>query len=215
MNLPKELVVGYRLLCNSRLAKRKEIDEDALTHFEKILNNAQPKNPSEITMYNTIQFLFKSDRKRFNEYINTPRLICLILWTEPRAIAYHFHLVNIVYVKSVSDRSYSVTKSIPLTVSNIIQEHPLVKARRMKYQRKKDKRAKKQPPYESKNETAATETAATETTATETTATETAETETAATETAATETAATETAETFIPSSGNTGDKAWADIVDE
>jgi hypothetical protein len=136
MKLPRTLYVGYNLLKKSRVAVKKENDEEALSYFQNILNEAQPKAPEELILHRFVKGMYNENKHRFLSFIKNTSFECLVLWTESRSIVNYLGLRGVVYTKWTGKETlYSVTqfqstnKDENVTDSTSY-EHPLVRRQR-------------------------------------------------------------------------------------
>ena len=142
MKLPKTLVVGHSLLKKSRLVTRKVNDEEALSYFQSILNEAQPKTPEDHILHHFVRGLYNKNKNRFLKFIKDSEFEYLVLWTESLAIVNFLGLRGVVYIKwTGKDTLYSVSEFHSVTDGRneddqTIYEHPLV--RRQRKQKEKD-----------------------------------------------------------------------------
>jgi len=136
MKLPRTLYVGYNLLKKSRVVVKKENDEEALSYFQNILNEAQPKTSEDITIHRIVKGMYNENKHRFLSFIKNTSFECLVLWTESRSIVNYLGLRGVVYTKWTGKETlYSVTpfqstdKGENVTDSTSY-EHPLVRRQR-------------------------------------------------------------------------------------
>lgn len=133
MSLPKNLFRGYQQLKNSRLVQKRSTDADALTHFQTILNAAQPANEKEQIIYDLVKLMYNADKRAFLQMVRKNKLACLVLWTESRAIVDFLNLRQIAYIKwNGRETLYSVTEFQASTnTDTVAYEHPIVRQRRL------------------------------------------------------------------------------------
>jgi hypothetical protein len=96
--IPKRIQNAYYQLYKSRLISKGHLDNDAILHFEKILNSSLPVNKYEHNIYYLIKDLYYDDNSKFLNYINNSNLQCLILYTNNKNIITHFQLQYKVYI---------------------------------------------------------------------------------------------------------------------
>ena len=96
--IPKRIQNAYFQLHKSRLLTKGHLDNDAIMHFEKILNSSLPTNDYEKNIYYFIKDLYYDDPGKFLNYINNSNLQCLILYTNNKHIISHFNLQHKTYI---------------------------------------------------------------------------------------------------------------------
>lgn len=142
MKLPRTLYVGYNLLKKSRLASKKENDEEALVYFQNILNEAQPKTPEDIILHRFVKGMYNENKHRFLSFIKNTSFECLVLWTETRSIVNYLGLRGVVYIKWTGNETlYSITQFQSTTREDngsihTTHEHPLVRRQRQRKETK-------------------------------------------------------------------------------
>jgi hypothetical protein len=145
MKLPRTLYVGYNLLKKSRVAVKKENDEEALSYFQNILNEAQPTTPEDIALHRFVKGMYNENKHRFLSFIKNTSFECLVLWTESRSIVNYLGLRGVVYAKWTGKETlYSVTQfqstDMDENVANpTSHEHPLVRRQRKQKETKDQK----------------------------------------------------------------------------
>lgn len=142
MKLPRSLYVGYNLLKKSRVAVKKENDEEALVYFQNILNEAQPSTPDDILLHKFVKGMYNENKYKFLSFIKNTSHECLVLWTESKAIINYLGLRGVVYVKWTGKETlYSVSQFHSTTAESganveTSYEHPLVRRQRMQKETK-------------------------------------------------------------------------------
>lgn len=107
--LPKRLQNAYFQLHKSRLIAKGHLDNDAISHFEKILNSSLPSNNYEQNIYYFVKDLYYDDPSKFLNYINNSNLQSLILYTNNKNIISYFNLQYKVYINwNNIDKKYIV-----------------------------------------------------------------------------------------------------------
>ena len=107
--IPKRIQNSYFQLHKSRLISKGHLDQDAIAHFEKILNSALPNNTYEENIYYFVKDLYYDDPSKFLNYINNSNLQSLILYTNNKNIINHFNLQYKVYINwNNLDKKYVV-----------------------------------------------------------------------------------------------------------
>lgn len=96
--IPKRIQNAYFQLHKSRLLTKGHLDNDAIMHFEKILNSSLPSNDYEQNIYYFVKDLYYDDPGKFLNYINNSNLQCLILYTNNKNIISHFNLQYKTYI---------------------------------------------------------------------------------------------------------------------
>jgi hypothetical protein len=136
MKLPRTLYVGYNLLKKSRVAVKKENDEEALSYFQNILNEAQPKTTEDIVLHRFVKGMYNENKHRFLSFIKNTSFECLVLWTESRSIVNYLGLRGVVYTKWTGKETlYSITQFQSTNKDENVAdansyEHPLVRRQR-------------------------------------------------------------------------------------
>lgn len=97
-SIPKRIQNAYYQLHRSRLIAKKHFDDDAIKHFETILNSALPVNEYENYFYYFIKELYYDDPSKFLNYINNSNKQSLILYTNNKNIINHFQLQYKLYI---------------------------------------------------------------------------------------------------------------------
>ena len=142
MKLPRSLYVGYNLLKKSRVAVRKENDEEALEFFQNILNEAQPSTPEDLLLHKFVKGMYNENKYKFIAFIKNTSHECLVLWTESKSIVNCLGLRGVVYVKWTGKETlYSVSQyqstSTEDGVAGTSYEHPLVRRQRVEKEKEK------------------------------------------------------------------------------
>ena len=107
--IPKRIQNAYFQLHKSRLLSKSHLDNDAIQHFEKILNSSLPVNDYEQNIYYFVKDLYYDDPSKFLNYINNSNLQCLILYTNNKNIITHFNLQYKVYINwNTTEKKYIV-----------------------------------------------------------------------------------------------------------
>ena len=96
---PNNLRNSYYSLKKSRLYTKGEIDDDALSFFEYMVNKSLPTNELDNNKYYFIKSLFYSDKQKFYNFIDNSPRECLILYTDNVSILRHFNLLKKVNLK--------------------------------------------------------------------------------------------------------------------
>jgi len=134
--IPKRIQNAYFQLHKSRLLTKGHLDNDAIMHFEKILNSSLPANNYEQNIYYFVKDLYYDDPSKFLNYINNSNLQCLILYTNNKNIISHFNLQYKTYInwdpkekkyivelykyKNLSSKNSSSTNSLPNSIDSSI-----------------------------------------------------------------------------------------------
>jgi len=145
MKLPRTLYVGYNLLKKSRVAVKKANDEDALSYFQNILNEAQPTTPEDIILHRFVKGMYNENKHRFLSFIKNTSFECLVLWTESRSIVNYLGLRGVVYAKWTGKETlYSITQFQSTDMDENVAdqtsyEHPLVRRQRKQKETKDQK----------------------------------------------------------------------------
>jgi hypothetical protein len=107
--IPKRIQNAYFQLHKSRLLSKGHLDNDAIKHFEKILNSSLPVNDYEQNIYYFVKDLYYDDPSKFLNYINNSNLQCLILYTNNKNIITHFNLQYKVYINwNTKEKKYII-----------------------------------------------------------------------------------------------------------
>ena len=88
----------YYKLKETRLINKCEIDEDSVSHFQKLLNDSYPKNDLEHHVYYLIKSLYYSNKNKFKSYIKNTAFEYLILYTDNIGIVNHFNLKDNIFI---------------------------------------------------------------------------------------------------------------------
>lgn len=96
--IPKRIQNAYFQLHKSRLISKGHLDNDAINHFQKILNSSLPVNEYEQNIYYFIKDLYYDNPSKFLQYISNSNLQCLLLYTNNKNIINHFNLQYKVYI---------------------------------------------------------------------------------------------------------------------
>jgi hypothetical protein len=121
MKLPKSLYSGYSELRRSRVVTKRATDEEALSHFNKVINSAQPTEEGDRAIHKFIRGMYNENKRKFLSFIKNTIYECLVLWTESSVIVQCLGLRGVVYIKwDDAKRLYHTTKfqSRKLQVSN-------------------------------------------------------------------------------------------------
>jgi hypothetical protein len=119
--IPKRLQNAFFQLKKSRLILKNKFDDDAIIHFEKILNSALPVTEYEHNIYYLIKDMYYADKSKFMNYINNSNLESFILYTDNKKIIAHFKLMYKLYINWDKDlKKYIVEKYDKLNNSKII-----------------------------------------------------------------------------------------------
>lgn len=123
--IPKRIQNAYFQLKKSRLITKEEYDDEAIMHFEKILNSSLPVSEYENNIYYLIKDMYYNDKNKFITYINNSNLECLILYTDNKRIISHFNLLYKLYINwNKEEKKYIVEKYDKLNNSKkIINEY--------------------------------------------------------------------------------------------
>jgi hypothetical protein len=127
--LPKRIENAYFQLKKSRLIVKEQYDNDAIEHFEKLLNSSLPITDYENHIYYFIKDLYYDDKSKFLNYIDNSNLQALILYTNNKNIISHFNLEYKVYINwNKDEKKYIVerySKKLNRTNSNNSLENNL------------------------------------------------------------------------------------------
>ncbi len=96
--IPKRLQNSYFQLFNSRLISKKHYDNEAIKHFESLLNSSLPTTDYENAIYYFIKEIYYDDRKKFLSFIHNSNLQPFILYTNNKNIINHFELEYKIYI---------------------------------------------------------------------------------------------------------------------
>lgn len=109
--IPKRLLNAYTQLQKSRLVSKKHFDNDALLHFEKLLNSSLPTTEYENHIYYFIKDLYHNNINYFNMFVHNSNIQCFILYTNNKNIIEHFNLKYKIYINwNKNDKKYIVEK---------------------------------------------------------------------------------------------------------
>jgi hypothetical protein len=107
--IPKRIQNAYFQLHKSRLISKGHLDDDAVSHFEKILNSALPTTEYEQNIYYFVKDLYYDDPSKFLNYISNSNLQPLILYTNNKNIINYFDLQFKLYINwSTTEKKYIV-----------------------------------------------------------------------------------------------------------
>jgi len=123
--IPKRIQNAYFQLKKSRLIVKEEYDDEAIMHFEKLLNSSLPVSEYENNIYYLIKDMYYNDKNKFINYIKNSNLECLILYTDNKKIINHFNLLYKLYINwNKEEKKYIVEKYDKLNNTNkIINEY--------------------------------------------------------------------------------------------
>ena len=123
--IPKRIQNSYFQLKKSRLIVKEEYDDEAIIHFEKLLNSSLPVSEYENNIYYLIKDMYYNDKNKFINYIKNSNLECLILYTDNKKIINHFNLLYKLYINwNKEEKKYIVEKYDKLNNTNkIIHEY--------------------------------------------------------------------------------------------
>jgi hypothetical protein len=123
--IPKRIQNAYFQLKKSRLIVKEEYDDEAIIHFEKLLNSSLPVSEYENNIYYLIKDMYYNDKNKFINYIKNSNLECLILYTDNKKIINHFNLLYKLYINwNKEEKKYIVEKYDKLNNTNkIINEY--------------------------------------------------------------------------------------------
>lgn len=111
MRLPRSLYNAYNNLKMSRVVVKKNVDDEAITYFQNVLNSSGPKNKDEFILYHFVRGLYNENKSKFIFFIRNTSFECLVLWTEWRNIVEFLYLRNIINIKWQSHlKKFKVTK---------------------------------------------------------------------------------------------------------
>jgi hypothetical protein len=109
--LPKRVENAYFQLKKSRIILKNEFDDEAIDHFEKLLNSSLPVTEYEYNIYYLIKDMYYNDKNKFINYINNSNLDSLILYTDNKRIINHFKLIYKLYINwNKDEKKYIVEK---------------------------------------------------------------------------------------------------------
>jgi hypothetical protein len=121
--IPKRLQNAFFQLKKSRLILKNEFDDEAIIHFEKILNSSLPVTEYEHNIYYFIKDMYYSDKYKFMNYISNSNLECFILYSDNKKIINHFKLMYKLYINWDKDlKKYIVEKYDKLNNNKTIIE---------------------------------------------------------------------------------------------
>ena len=123
--IPKRIQNSYFQLKKSRLIVKEEYDDEAIIHFEKLLNSSLPVSEYENNINYLIKDMYYNDKNKFINYIKNSNLECLILYTDNKKIINHFNLLYKLYINwNKEEKKYIVEKYDKLNNTNkIIHEY--------------------------------------------------------------------------------------------
>ena len=123
--VPKRVQNAYFQLKKSRIIVKNEFDNEAIEHFEKILNSSLPVTEYEYNIYYLIKDMYYNDKNKFINYINNSNLECLILYTDNKRIINHFKVIYKLYINwNKDEKKYIVEKYDRLNnTKKIIEEY--------------------------------------------------------------------------------------------
>ena len=109
--IPKRIENAYFQLKKSRLIAKKHYDNDAVNHFEKLLNSSLPITDYENHIYYFVKDLYYDDKNKFLNFIENSNLQSLILYTNNKNIINHFELQYKIYINwDKNEKKYIVEK---------------------------------------------------------------------------------------------------------
>lgn len=109
--IPKRLQNSYFQLFKSRLIAKKQYDNEAIKHFETLLNASLPTTDYENTIYYFIKELYYDNRDAFLTYISNSNKQAFILYTNNKNIIEHFNLQYKIYINwDKTNKKYIVEK---------------------------------------------------------------------------------------------------------
>ncbi len=109
--IPKRIENAYFQLKKSRLIVKKHYDNDAISHFEKLLNSSLPVTDYENHIYYFVKDLYYDDKTKFLKFIENSNLQSLILYTNNKNIINHFELQYKIYINwDKNEKKYIVDK---------------------------------------------------------------------------------------------------------
>ena len=136
MVLPHNLLMGYTSIKTSSVVTMKNNSEEALLNFQKILNRAQPRTPTEYKLYKFVKDLYYGDMNRFLDYIKDTKFECLVLWTVTQNIVNFLGLRDVIFIEWTGKETlYHVKKYTGTGRNNNTQhrcDHPLAVNRHTK-----------------------------------------------------------------------------------
>jgi hypothetical protein len=118
MSISKRVYDIYKIINQSDLVLYKNVTNETLAEFEKLLNESQPNNENERAQRYMLKSLYFSNPINFMRYLcdSQNRINALILWTESKYIVKYFNLQNKVYLLwDSASSSYKVSKYLPIT----------------------------------------------------------------------------------------------------
>jgi hypothetical protein len=89
----------YNDVVHSDLLKNGDLSLASLNAFESLLNLAQPKDDTEMTIKHQIHFMYRQNPRAFYEWVVRSGMEYLILWTESKIIVMHFQIKTKVYIR--------------------------------------------------------------------------------------------------------------------
>jgi hypothetical protein len=102
VSFPDNVLNAYKVIKNSTLITNNLLTDESIKEFQDTLNQAQPINDIDKTMFETFRLLYRSTIE-FDRFIVKNKIKHLILWTESKSIVRHFNLYGLVYVKWNTD----------------------------------------------------------------------------------------------------------------
>lgn len=109
--IPKRIENAYFQLKKSRLFAKNHYDNDAISHFEKLLNSSLPVTDYENHIYYFVKDLYYDDKTKFLNFIENSNLQSLILYTNNKNIINHFELQYKIYINwDKNEKKYIVEK---------------------------------------------------------------------------------------------------------
>jgi hypothetical protein len=110
-NYLSRLKYVYGQLCASRTVSKRESDPDALSHFEKLINECLPRDSNEKELRKFAKDLYMHNPTSYLMCImGNPHYILLV---EPRAITNHFTIHDLVFIKwDMEEQKYKVAKNL-------------------------------------------------------------------------------------------------------
>ena len=109
--IPKRIENAYFQLKKSRLIAKKHYDNDAINHFEKLLNSSLPITDYENHIYYFVKDLYYDDKTKFLNFIENSNLQSLILYTNNKNIINHFELQYKIYINwDKNEKKYIVER---------------------------------------------------------------------------------------------------------
>ena len=68
---PQSVYTTYKQIRESKLMVNKNVEQDSITEFQTLLNQAQPQNDDEKKMRSLIQFLYRRNPTNFCRFFNS------------------------------------------------------------------------------------------------------------------------------------------------